>query len=154
MIKTKLTINNKPLVEVSRKEALEFCFAHKEQHINFYDYGSSVKEKAIDFDKMIKLLESGEITAEQLPSLGFCDQFFMEPPTRMCSEEACIAYIRSLDKQGFRDLVREANEIFGEDTVLLDGQECAQLEREAKELEGKADAEEIDKERGMRKLNM
>jgi len=62
------TINGKDVSNVSKSEALEYCYKMKKIFVSDCDQR--------EFDCLIGILESGTISVSELPDYGMCDQDF------------------------------------------------------------------------------
>jgi len=69
------TINGKDPKDVSKEEALKYCFDHADEYARLHE---SVTEGSEQIENLIVLLESETISVDQLPDYGMCDQEFGE----------------------------------------------------------------------------
>ena len=65
------TINGVYIDDVTKKDALKFCYDNKDAYIRGY---GSIEEGIKQFDCLICILKDGEIDPKDLPNYGMSDQ--------------------------------------------------------------------------------
>lgn len=65
------TINGKDPRDVSKVEALKYCYDHSDTYARMFD---NVADGLEQFANLIVLIESDTIGIDELPDYGMCDQ--------------------------------------------------------------------------------
>lgn len=117
---TEYTINGKSITEVSKEEAIDFCYKNKDKYIS--DCGDGIEEGTRQFDCLITILEEETISPSAIPEYGMSDQGLSLTNNfnqrHLTSFEDCVAFIRGLDEAQFKqlcDMVKEFEIGFEED---------------------------------------